>query len=148
MARRKRNCVIIDIDGTVALRPTTEGTRGPFDWHRVSEDIPNEIVIDTLKALENRWLGVDWIVMTGRPDECEEDTKKWLDHYQVPCDELYMRRDVQNNETNADFKSWVYEQNIKPYYNVLVVFEDNNFVTHMWRYRHGLNVFQVGDSEH
>ncbi|MFC7644091.1 hypothetical protein ACFQX6_27630 [Streptosporangium lutulentum] len=38
---------IVDIDGTLALR----GDRGPYDWDRVGEDLPNHPVVTIVKAL-------------------------------------------------------------------------------------------------
>ena len=40
--------VIVDIDGTLALRT---GDRSPFDWHRVGEDTPNPPVIELVQLI-------------------------------------------------------------------------------------------------
>ncbi|MFI0480711.1 hypothetical protein [Actinomadura sp. 9N215] len=42
---------LVDIDETVAVRPTAPDVRGPFDWHRVGEDHPNWPVITGVRAL-------------------------------------------------------------------------------------------------
>ena len=43
----KEKCIIVDIDGTVALM---QGNRGPFEWHKVNGDKPNTWVINIIKA--------------------------------------------------------------------------------------------------
>ena len=50
---------IVDVDGTLARM----GDRGPFDWHRVSEDTPNPAVVALARALSP---AVDIVVMSGR----------------------------------------------------------------------------------
>lgn len=42
----KPKAIIIDIDGTLALRLG----RGPFDWNRVGEDLPNWPIVALVKT--------------------------------------------------------------------------------------------------
>lgn len=143
MIQRKRKCIIIDVDGTIALRSTGKDARGPFDWDRVDEDNPNDIVIETIRALRKHYrIGVDFIVVTGRSDACKEQTESWLKCHDIPYDELYMRK---HGDFTADalLKSLIYEHHIKPYYDVLAVFDDRDSVVAMWRNEHNLPVFQV-----
>lgn len=70
---------IVDVDGTLARM----GDRGPFDWHRVSEDTPNPAVVALVRALSP---DVDIVVMSGRDGICEAATAAWLARHGIPCD--------------------------------------------------------------
>lgn len=64
-------CVIVDIDGTVAIN---QG-RSPYDLSKVSEDKSNDPLVDLLRVLSG---SVDIIFFSGREGtkQCREDTAK------------------------------------------------------------------------
>jgi hypothetical protein len=139
-----KSAVIVDVDGTVALRPLTEGARGPYDWARVGEDVPNVPVIELLQCLRNEWWQTDFIVVSGRSDICREETGEWIMLHGVPCDYLHMR-ERGDNRPDVEVKAEIYLREIKPYYRVRCVFDDRNAVVEMWRYQFGLTVMQVAE---
>ena len=135
--------IIVDIDGTVALR----GDRSPYDETRVSEDRPNEPVIALIQQLWAAYMYADSlkiIFMSGRTEKCRQATEDWLDeNVGVMYAGLYMREE-------GDFrKDWLVKQElfdtfVRDRYNVLWVFDDRNSVVSMWRSM-GLTCLQVAD---
>lgn len=134
--------VIVDIDGTVALR----GDREPYDWDRVGEDLPNWPVITVIRALWDwhAWMEDDLkvIVMSGRPEECRKQTELWLDiNVRLPY-WLLMRGD-------GDFRQdWIVKDElfseVRDRYHILSAWDDRDQMVRYWRAL-GLQCFQVGD---
>lgn len=118
--------VLVDIDGTVAIM----NDRSPFDWHRVGEDTPNDVVIAVVRALSRN--GKRIVFMSGRDGSCREETIKWLSRHVVEAPELYMR-EAGDSRKDSIVKQELYERHIKPSYNVFVVLDDRNQVVDMWR---------------
>ena len=139
--KRKRTAIICDVDGTVALM---HGNRGPFDWDKVYTDKPNEWVIDLIESYHT-CTGCKVIILSGRSDECMEDTHRWLlENVVVPFD-LFMRPVEQLFEKDAKIKHEIYTNIIKPSYDVLFVIDDRKQVVDMWRNVAGLKVAQVAE---
>jgi hypothetical protein len=137
---------IIDIDGTVALRATTPGARGPYDWARVDEDLPNIPLIDILKALHAQDPHTQFLFTSGRSEVCFGDTVEWLRAHGLPVHTIYMRP-LGDGRPDYELKSWIYRESIAPYFRVLAVFDDRNSVVSMWRYEYGLTVLQVAEGD-
>lgn len=156
----QRQGVIVDIDGTLALRdPDDPNGRGPYDWHRVLEDKPNEPVIAAVKAMQLS--GYVTLFVSGRKEQCREHTALWLqrqglienhlanggygEHGRIFAWRLFMRYDNDNRDDSI-LKKEIYLNEIKPYFNVLFVIDDRQRVVDMWR-KHGLTVFQVAKGD-
>ena len=83
---------LVDIDGTLAIK----GERGPFDWHRVGEDTPNEPVIEVVRALA---ACSNIVFVSGRMEQCRLKSLDWLHEHvcrsAVACFHapLFMRAD-------------------------------------------------------
>ena len=131
----KEDAIICDIDGTLAHM---NAKRGPFDWNKVDRDDVDIIVADRLR--KHRKLGEKVIIVTGRDESCRELTKEWLDFYDIPFDEMFMRPE---NDYRKDsiIKKEIYDNELNKY-NVLFVYDDRNQVVDMWRGL-GVKVFQV-----
>lgn len=136
---------ICDIDGTLALK----GERGPFDWHRVSEDTPNKPVIEVVRALSRRSLIV---FVSGRTEQCRPLTLDWLhDHV---CEgllhcfhgPLFMRPDG-DYRPDTVVKREIYETKIRDLYDVAGVIDDRTAVVRMWREELGLTCLQVAPGD-
>lgn len=127
---------IVDIDGTLALM----GDRGPFEWHRVGEDLPNLAVLDIVKSL--RHSGWKIIVFSGRDSVCRFDTIKWLNRHGVMFDRLLMRAKG-DQRRDAIVKRELLNA-VTGDVRVVGVLDDRPSVCRMWR-EIGLAVLQVGD---
>jgi hypothetical protein len=132
------NYVIIDVDNTL----TFISNRSPFEWNKVGNDYPNQVVIDHVNIYKK--LGYIVIIMSGRDEVCMPETKKWLLDHNVNYDYLYMRK---NNDFRKDsiVKKELYEQHIKDKFNVFVSLDDRTQVIDMYR-NEKLSVFQVNPS--
>lgn len=129
--------VIVDIDGTVAH--VTD--RKPWDWKDVSNDLPNQPIIDYVRQMAS--FGARIIYITGRSETCRAQTLDWLEqHVGVPHELLLMRPSSKGRMRDADMKWMHYRKYVDGVYNVHSVLEDRQRVVDMWRDR-GLTVLQV-----
>lgn len=132
----KPKIIIVDIDGTIA----DKGTRDPYDWSRVGEDQPINLVISNIRALRNNVDGI--IFLSGRSDECRWQTEMWLEHHALPRPwDLFMRK-AGDYRADVIVKEEIYQENVEPFYEVVLVLDDRNSVVDMWR-RKGLLTYQV-----
>ncbi len=131
----------VDIDGTVALH----NGRSPYDYSRVSEDLPNENVIQLIQAVwASDWF--DWIIfLSGRPETCIEDTERWLSRYFDPAEfKLFMRPADQLETNDSVVKVELFNKYVRNNYNVVAVLDDRNRVVRAWR-KLGLTCLQVAE---
>lgn len=128
--------VLVDIDGTVAHH---EGVRSPYDFTKVIEDKPDDTVIAMVKSLKKQ--GKKVIIMSGRSDECKEDTVKWLEKYGIEFDDIHMRS---KGDQRADWviKDELVREHIQDNYYVDYCLDDRNQVVDHHRAM-GYKVLQV-----
>ena len=143
----KKKAIIVDIDGTLALM---NGKRTPFEWDKVYEDDVNEWVLHLVKSYKLHNDNIKLILLSGRSEECREQTTKWLGDkcYLNRSDyeyDLFMRPQEQLYEKDAKIKFEIYYNHIKPFYDVLFVIDDRKQVVDMWRNVAGLPVAQVAE---
>ena len=84
----KPDCVIFDIDGTVAIK----GGRSPYDWKRVGEDKlerDTASIADYISSCEEPRPKI--IICTGRDGICLYETERWMKSVGLPYDEVYIR---------------------------------------------------------
>ena len=118
-------CIICDIDGTLARRDT----RGAFDFDRVSEDGCHAHIADML----SRYGGDELIILvSGRDDSCESETRQWLNDHDIDYDLLFMRK-TGDHRCDTVIKREMYDTFIEPHYDVLFVLDDRDRVVDMWR---------------
>ena len=120
-------CIIVDIDGTVAIN---QG-RDPFDLTKVSEDKPNDPLVDLLRVLSG---SIDVIFFSGREGtkQCAEDTAKWInDNINIPY-QLYMRKE-KDYRPDEVIKEELYNEIIKDNYYCVAVLDDRQKVVDRWR---------------
>lgn len=129
--------IIVDIDGTVALK---DGARGPYEYDKVHLDKPNRNVVELVKKLSN---GYDVYFLSGREETCRPETMAWLDRHViwVHPDRLLMRA-AKDYRDDTIVKRELYEKHIQPYRDVLFVLDDRDKVVAMWR-ELGLTCLQV-----
>lgn len=84
----KPDCVIFDIDGTVAIK----GDRSPYDWKRVGEDKlerDTASIADYISSCEEPRPKI--VICTGRDGICLYETERWMKSVGLPYDEVYIR---------------------------------------------------------
>lgn len=131
-----KKAIIVDIDGTLAKM----NGRGPFEWDRVGEDLPNPAVCDLVRCLQRASHTI--IIFSGRDGSCREQTENWLDQIDIKYDYLYMRPPG-NNEKDSIIKRRLYDNYVAGKYEIKFVLDDRNQVVDMWRKDLGLTCLQV-----
>ncbi|MGW4958017.1 phosphatase domain-containing protein [Nonomuraea sp. NPDC004186] len=128
---------IVDIDGTLALR----GDRGPYDWDRVGEDLPNPPVVAIVQALLNDGHRIAYV--SGRKERCRRQTERWLArHVGGEAEGVWMRGD-RDNRSDTVVKREIYKEHFADR-EVFGVIDDRASVVAMWRSL-GLTVVQVAE---
>ncbi|QGH76462.1 polynucleotide kinase [Streptomyces phage Daubenski] len=135
----KRKVYLFDIDGTLAQM----NGRNPFKWDEVGSDDPRRQVVLTAQALATA--GYEIVVMSGRDSVCREDTIAWLEFYDIPFVDLFMRAEGDMRKDNI-VKQELFDNHIRDFYDVVAVFDDRNQVVDMWRAM-GVDCFQVAPGD-
>ncbi|QDH94027.1 polynucleotide kinase [Streptomyces phage Evy] len=135
----KRKVYLFDIDGTLAQM----SDRSPFEWNKVGDDDPRRQVILTAQALAEA--GYDIVVMSGRDSVCRDETIAWLEFYDIPFVDLFMRAEGDMRKDNI-VKQELFDRHIRDFYDVVAVFDDRQQVVDMWRAM-GVDCFQVAPGD-
>jgi len=133
----KPSAVIVDVDGTLAHMKD----RGPFDWHKVGQDILDPAVYHLTLGFHQQ--GFKIIVLSGRDSVCRGETIQWLNRHNVPFNCLYMRKEGDMRKDSI-VKEELFWQYVADDNNIIAVVDDRPQVTRLWR-ELGLKVFDVGD---
>lgn len=132
----KPAAIIVDIDGTIALR----GDRNPFDEEAVGQDTPNLSVVAVVRAMHRD--GYKVIFVSGRTEKSRDATEVWLSvNVPVLYEQLLLRPNADNRPDQV-LKMGFYEAFIRDQYSVLCVIDDRQRVVDMWRDL-GLTCMQV-----
>lgn len=136
----KTECIIFDIDGTLALNTSN---RSPYNMQKVLLDSPNKPVILMNRLIHDSG-NIHIIICTGRSEDAENDTVEWLKIHNIFYNDLYFRP---YKNTNPDYlvkeKIW---RHVSKDYNIICMYDDRNQVVQHAR-KLGLTVFQVADGD-
>lgn len=128
--------LICDLDGTLALL----NGRNPFDASKCDEDLLNVPVANVLKNYHQ--LGYKILLVSGREDKFKEPTLRFLEKYQIPFDDLLMRK-TKDSRKDSIIKKEIYNEHIVANYFIEFVLDDRNQVVDTWRKELNLPCFQV-----
>ena len=142
----REDCVICDLDGTIALH---QG-RSPYEWDKIPTDKMDVRMARILKMYYDN--GVNIIFLSGRPEHVYATTMEWLDksfeELGIDLNYQLILRPETDNRKGAITKKELYEKLIAEHgYNTLCVFEDSISCTEMWRSL-GLLTCQVANGEY
>jgi predicted kinase len=152
----KSEAFLVDLDGTIAHN---DGHRGFFDWAKVGEDEPVEVVIQIVQAMSDT--GLYPIFVSGREDVCYEQTHRWIfkhvygggdDSYDLVKPELqksillYMRPEGDGRKDSI-VKLEIFDRYIRDNYDVKFALDDRNQVVRAYRDILGLPVLQCRDGD-
>jgi predicted kinase len=129
-----RDCVIFDIDGTLA----DKGTRNPFDWKAVVDDTVRENVKRSF--MMHQEAGDFMIICTGRDGICSKETAWWLKKHGIIPDEFYIRTE-KDQRPDWQIKEELWRQ-IGERFNIKLMYDDRDQVVEHAR-NLGLEVYQV-----
>jgi len=128
--------IICDLDGTLAIIKD----RSPFDASKCEQDLLNEPIAEIVKSYSER--GTRIILLSGRQDKHMEQTKNWLAKYDIPYDDLLMRK-TKDGRKDSVIKKEIVANNITGKYFVRFVLDDRDQVVDMWRREIGFACLQV-----
>ena len=104
--------IIVDIDGTLAnsekRHKLATNSNGSIDWDvlydydNVISDEPIKYIIESIKI--HKYLKYKIVLFTSRPERIREATEYWLNKYEVPYDELYMRSEKDHYIKDTELK--------------------------------------------
>lgn len=145
----KLDCIIYDIDGTVAHMTG----RSPYDWSKVGTDIADDVILIGLVA--QYMAGYEIKFMSGRDSVCYTDTYDWLvtnirrvsklayGHEIDVQFELFMR-DQEDVRKDTIIKEELFFKHIDGNYNVVCVYDDRPVVSRVW-YDFGFKVIHCAN---
>lgn len=145
--KKKKKAIIVDMDGTICENVTGRPWYGEGAADGMMTDAPYTDIINMLRTyLENYEMQL--LILTGRNDtkDVRAATLAWLETNWFYPDKLFMRKPGDYSKTAA-FKEKTYVEKIEPYYDVIMVFEDNNACVQMFRDK-GLLVLQPQNSDY
>lgn len=138
---QKPICWIVDVDGTLAL---LDG-RDPYETVALGDDLPNQPVIQVVRALAHHPDVDAIVVVSGRQEHSRKVTLDWLEDHGIPFNELHMRP-TGDNRPDQMIKEEILDVQLLPRYEVVGVLDDRQKVVDMWR-RNGLTCFQVAPGD-
>lgn len=141
--------IICDLDGTLCniYHRQHYVLSKPKNWkafyEALGDDLVHEFCQDIIMMYKNKGYAI--LLVSGRPDNYKQVTKKWLSDRGVNYDLLLMRRD---GDFRKDYivKQELYERFIKGKYNIFFVLDDREQVVRMWR-KQGLTCLQVAEGK-
>ena len=136
------DCIICDIDGTVALM----NGRGPYEGDKCDTDIPNKPVVDLVRRL--MLSGVPVLFVSGRNEAVRKKTEIWLSNNVMfpSCGPLLFMRQDGDTRKDSIIKQEIYEREFKGKWNIKFVLDDRNQTVAEWR-RLGLTVLEVAPGD-
>jgi uncharacterized HAD superfamily protein len=137
----KTPAILVDIDGTIALR----GDRDPYRHEDAMEDAVNWPVVYTVDALAAVY---KWriVILSARDEKFRDVTEYWLFKHGLLEDRVaLLMRSSGDARRDAQVKRDLYHAYVEPHYKVEVVFDDRASVVDLWRNHLKLTCFQVAD---
>jgi hypothetical protein len=149
LPNRRYDAIICDLDGTLAdiTHRRHHIDKRPRDWDAfhagIPLDKPNVNVGIALTAFMN--LDYEIIFVTGRFQKWREETEEWLHkHFPHIAPTFLFMRDDEDFRKDDVVKREIYENEIKPNFDVKLVLDDRDHVVKAWR-ELGLECWQVAD---
>ena len=137
LSKKKKTAVIFDLDGTLS----NLNGRSPYDQALCGEDLVHEHIAE-LARMYAKHSPHDVLIVSGRFEDCREQTADWLYDHGIIYEALFMRQS-KDQRPDTVIKQEIYEQHIQPRWDVVMVYDDRPKVIRMFRGL-GLNVADVG----
>ena len=139
----KRRCVIVDLDGTLAIKVSD---RSYYDMDRVGEDAPDPLMAFIVDCISNAGeFYADVVLVTGRSEEGREATEKWLEDNCIDYAALYMRK-TGDRRKDVEVKEEILKNEILPKYAVVGAI-DNSLRCATMYYDLGITTLKAGNPQ-
>lgn len=143
----KLNCILIDIDGTLAnIDERRKAFIADKDWDlfysKLREDLLNKWCNEIIERFK---IDHQIILLTGRRNAFENETLEWLKTHNVFYNKIFFRgRD--DYRSDEIVKKEILDNFIRPNYQILFVIDDRKRVVDMWR-KEGLVCLHCAEGE-
>jgi len=140
-----KKCYVFDLDGTLAdlghrLHHIDKLKRGDADWRAFFAACGDDKLIEPVALLYNTlrcssylsYSGCHMVILSGRSDECREQTEAWLERHDLHHDALYMRR-AGDHRPDHQLKKELLAQLLADGYEPILFVDDRERVVNMWR---------------
>lgn len=128
------SAIIVDLDGTLCLF----GDKNPYDRDFINDEVNIYVanIIDNYKS--------HVLLLSGRSDRFQAETKEWLDKNEIKYTALHMRTEDEEKTGIKDtvVKERLFNTYVKDKYYVDFVIDDRPSIVEYWRSL-GLFVFEV-----
>jgi phosphoglycolate phosphatase-like HAD superfamily hydrolase len=129
------DCYLFDIDGTVAdcSHRLHHIEKSPKDWdaffQACDEDSPIEHICDLVRIVS---LELPVVFVSGRSDQCREETEEWLKKHRLWSGYLYMREHGDHRPDDI-IKLELLEKVRSDGWRPIMAFDDRDRVVAAWR---------------
>lgn len=124
-AKRKKEAVIFDLDGTLADPHKHKQKHKKRDKNWAEEARTAPAIRKNVKRLRKQEKkGEDIIIMTARSAHYKGETKEWLKHHDIKPKELIMRPKGTAGISDKKVKKELLEKKILPKYEVKKAYDD------------------------
>lgn len=143
-------CYLFDIDGTLAdiTHRLHHIEKAPKDWPAFfaacMDDKPIEHILGLARMLYAPTL-IHIVYVSGRSDECMDETVTWLRRHRAPIGPLYMRK-AGDHKPDHELKVELLAQLRADGYEPIMAFDDRTAVVKAWRAA-GIPCAQVAEGE-
>lgn len=132
--------ILVDIDGTLAHN---DGHRSFYDYTKVYDDQVKREIAGIVELYHRH--GHKIIIMSGRDDNCQEETARWLKDNEIHFDEIHMRK-TGDQRKDSIVKIELFDEFVRNQYRVEFVLDDRQQVVDAWR-SIGLTCLQVAPGD-
>lgn len=133
--------IICDLDGTLSAN---NGHRGVYEFSKCQND---ELIEPTKLIIESLWLRqYKTIFLSGREEKYRENTDLFLAKHLNPfhmIDSVLFMRATNDLRKDSIIKKEIYQRDIEPKYEVVLVLDDRMSVCRMWRDELNLRCYQA-----
>lgn len=142
----KTNAIIVDLDGTLAncdhrlhflrkdlIDDNSKAKNKKQNWKMFFKGLKDDPVNEWCNEIINKFKNDHVILLvSGRPDTYKVETVKWLKAHKIYYNKLIMRKG-NDHRNDSIVKKEIYENEIKPEFNVKFCVDDRQRVVDAWR---------------
>lgn len=150
--------IVCDLDGTLCNDDVRKeliqdivgvGKWGETEYNRYYAEMHTDTPFEHIREILHRFESDHKIIfVTGRPARFADKTKDWIfKHTSLDYEFILIMREDGDYRCDTEIKTEIFNERIKPEYDVLFVLEDRTRVVNMWR-NLGIPCLQVQQSDY
>ena len=146
---KKGKAIIIDLDGTLCNNQHRKHFAEKKDWESFAKEIPKDTINSWCREIIFTFqnAGYESIFVTGREGtrQVQQDTFEWLRRHNIDPLPIHFRN-VGDHRHDYIIKQEIYDNEIKPFFDILFAVDDRQQVVDMWR-AHGIPCLQCAKGD-